>query len=173
MSTFDDLKKAVGMSLDKGQYEAKQQLEITRAQLEVQRNALNALQQDRWLQGGISQLGSSAQNGPLTSAQQLIGKQLGLSKAQLQQVYAQIGTGGNDVNPIYQPPTREAFNKDPAMKMGFTALRDLWAAKYGDDWIRVIEPGEDKAFWDTAFKRLKAGNVFECVDGWYRLEEGV
>lgn len=57
-------------------------------------------------------------------------------------------------------------NKEPAMQVSLSALRDLWAAKHGDQWTTVPQRKQGIAednYWHFAWKRLEAAGMFEII----------
>lgn len=78
-------------------------------------------------------------------------------------------------------PARAAPGPDPndiaSLKMPLSTLKDVWAAKWGDQWVTpsTMVSTEDLPFWRNAFERLRQQELFELFDlsgtVWYRLKE--
>lgn len=78
-------------------------------------------------------------------------------------------------------PARAAPAPDPndiaSLKMPLSTLKDVWAAKWGDQWVTpsTTVSTEDLPFWRNAFERLRQQELFELFDlsgtVWYRLKE--
>jgi hypothetical protein len=63
----------------------------------------------------------------------------------------------------------------PAVAASLSSLRNMWAAKFGDEWVHNLDLTTDK-FWSVALKRMVPRNMLEQMtmpDGyvWFRLLE--
>lgn len=82
---------------------------------------------------------------------------------------------------IGEQPVRAAPEPNPndiaSLKMPLSTLKDVWAAKWGDQWVTpsTMVSTEDLPFWRNAFERLRQQELFELFDlsgtVWYRLKE--
>jgi hypothetical protein len=86
----------------------------------------------------------------------------------------QYGYGQVLQKPVPPPPPMDP-NHVPAMQASLQTLCDTWAAKWGDQWVRVGELQQDE-FWMVASTRLNTNGQLESFtmkDGhaWYRLKE--
>ena len=66
-------------------------------------------------------------------------------------------------------------NKSEAFQIPLSQAVTMWQVKYGDKWFDGHQPktsiGDD--FYADVFGRLKSAELFESIDGWYRLKENV
>lgn len=82
---------------------------------------------------------------------------------------------------IGEQPVRAAPEPNPneiaSLKMPLSTLKDVWAAKWGDQWVTpsTTVSTEDLPFWRNAFERSRQQELFELFDlsgtVWYRLKE--
>lgn len=77
--------------------------------------------------------------------------------------HQQMAGARRSVDKIFDP------NESAAYKMPLSELVTLWQAKYGDMWVCKF----DSNFWVDACSRMTALGMFEKVNGWVRLKEGV
>ena len=71
----------------------------------------------------------------------------------------------NKIPPAYAYQQPEKINPvtvdDPAMQATLDELSNLWAAKFGDVWVKVEEIQDSDAFWSVAVKRLLSRGYLE------------
>ena len=81
---------------------------------------------------------------------------------------------------VYRIAKKETPNDFPALVMPLSALKALWAAKWGAEWTVPSQwrATEDSDFWVKGFNRLQQNGGFEMFDDggvaktvWYRLKE--
>lgn len=65
------------------------------------------------------------------------------------------GTFYNSSEPVYTPAI-----DSPGMKASLQELADLWAARFGDDWV-PFQSVRDDEFWHTVVERLYKKDFLE------------
>ena len=93
------------------------------------------------------------------AAQRLAGHQGLLAQNELMRSYE----AAKQRDLAIDPNTREAY------MIPMSQLVTLWRAKHGDKWIRKIED----EFWQDAYERMAAMNMFEKAFGHVRLKDDV
>lgn len=79
------------------------------------------------------------------------------------------------MNQAIKPLPRFDPNKSEAFQIPLSQAVTMWQVKHGEKWFDAHEPktpiGDD--FYADVFGRLKKAELFESIDGWYRLKENV
>ncbi len=89
-----------------------------------------------------------------------------LANSAYQNHYAQIlGRQPKVPSPPFNP------NEVPALMVSLETFRDLWAAKYGSQWVEASAALMDDEYWVQAYQRLDNNYLLESCRGWYRLKE--
>lgn len=103
-----------------------------------------------------------------------------IQAAQQQQVYggalgAQPGSTHQAYNQALKPLPRFDPNKSEAFQIPLSQAVTMWQVKHGDKWFDGYQtrPEEGKDFYADVFGRIKQAELFENIDGWYRLKENV
>ena len=97
-----------------------------------------------------------------------IGAQIGT-----QQAYNQAFNQGAQ-KPL-RPLPRFDPNKSEAFQIPLSQAVTMWQVKFGDKWFdgHQSRPEDGKDFYADVFARLRKADLFEDIDGWYRLKENV
>lgn len=79
--------------------------------------------------------------------------------------------GASTANKIKQP---ERFNPNvhEAFQVPLSHLVTMWRIRYGDEWVDA-EKSRDGSFYAHACNRLALNDMFEKINGWVRLKEGL
>lgn len=79
------------------------------------------------------------------------------------------------MNQAVKPLPRFDPNKSEAYLIPLSQAVTMWQVKHGDNWYDAHQPqtpmGDD--FYFDVFGRIKKAELFESIDGWYRLKENV
>lgn len=78
-------------------------------------------------------------------------------------------------NQTIKPLPRFDPNKSEAFQIPLSQAVTMWQVKFGDKWYDAHQPRpeEGKDFYADVFGRIKQAELFENIDGWYRLKENV
>lgn len=78
-------------------------------------------------------------------------------------------------NQTINPLPRFDPNKSEAFQIPLSQAVTMWQVKFGDKWFDAHQPRpeEGKDFYADVFGRIKQAELFENIDGWYRLKENV
>ena len=74
-----------------------------------------------------------------------------------------------------RPVPRFDPNKSEAFQIPLSQAVTMWQVKHGDKWYDAHQPRQTKGsdFYTDVFDRIQKAELFENVDGWYRLKENV
>lgn len=159
MSLFADVFKSGG------QIDAEHREQLERMQVE---GMLNAAQRriDAAMQ---SQMYGSALNTYGTGIGAQLGAQQGAQQAYNQAMQQKV------MNQAIKPLPRFDPNKSEAFQIPLSQAVTMWQVKHGEKWFDAHEPKTPIVddFYADVFGRLKKAELFESIDGWYRLKENV
>jgi hypothetical protein len=73
------------------------------------------------------------------------------------------------------PPPRFDPNTSEAFQIPLSQAVTLWKLKFGDKWFDAHQarPEVGKDFYTDVFDRIQKAELFENINGWYRLKEDV
>lgn len=155
MSLFDDVFKSGGL------IEAAHREQFERIQIEK----MMGVEQRRIDQRRIDQMTQSTlQNSALNTYGTGLGVQMGRTLAAHNQAMQQNAV----------PAARCDPNNREAYLIPLSQAVTMWQVKHGDKWYdaqRARPPIGD--FYCDVFDRIKKAELFESVDGWYRLKDNV
>lgn len=162
MGLFDDVFKSGGQ-IDE---EYRHHLEHLKAQqyMEVEQRRIDKMMQSQMYGSALNTYGTG------------IGAQLGAQHA-AQQTAQQYNQAMQQkvMNQAIKPLPRFDPNKSEAFQIPLSQAVTMWQVKHGDNWFDGHQPktsiGDD--FYADVFGRLKSAELFESIDGWYRLKENV
>lgn len=108
----------------------------------------------------------------ITAAQQQSMYSGSISGAMAAQYNSALGMGAQQPStaiPRFDP------NKSEAFQIPLSQAVTMWHVKHGDKWFdgHQSRPEDGKDFYADVFARLRKAELFENVDGWYRLKENV
>lgn len=97
-----------------------------------------------------------------------------IQAAQQQQMYNQA-MQQKVMNQAYKPEPRFDPNKSEAFQIPLSQAVTMWQVKYGDKWYDAhhARPPTGDDFYTDVFDRIKKAELFENIDGWYRLKDNV
>lgn len=88
--------------------------------------------------------------------------------AQYDKIFGQGAQKPSTTIPRFDP------NKSEAFQIPLSQAITMWKLKFGDTWYDANHPRPETGnFYDDVFDRINNAQLFEKVDGWYRLKEGV
>jgi hypothetical protein len=149
MGLFDGVFKSVGQIDEERAELLKYQQAL--ANEEIAQRRITAAQQQQVYGGSIS--------GAIGSTQQAY------NQAMQQKV----------MNQAYKPEPRFDPNTSEAFQIPLSQAVTMWQVKHGDKWYDAHQPRQTKGsdFYTDVFDRIQKAELFENVDGWYRLKENV
>lgn len=156
MSLFDDVFKSGGS------IEAARREQLERIQVEKMRG-LEQRHIDQMTQ-------STLQNSALNTYGTGLGAQMGSTQQAYNQAMQQ-----KMANQAVKPLPRFDPNKSEAYLIPLSQAVTMWQVKHGDNWYDAHELKTPMSadFYSDVFGRLKKAELFESIDGWYRLKENV
>lgn len=86
---------------------------------------------------------------------------------------AQLGSTHQAYTQAVKPLPRFDPNKSEAYLIPLSQAVTMWQVKHGDKWYDGQAPRPAEDFYSDVFGRLKKADLFESIDGWYRLKENV
>lgn len=138
---------------------AQQYMEVEKIK-EVEQRRIDAMLQSHLQNSALNTYGSSM-SGAMGSTQQAY------NKAMQQKVMNQAS------KPV--PSPRFDPNKSEAFQIPLSQAVTMWQVKHGDNWYDAHQPRPEAGmdFYTDVFYRIKKAELFESIDGWYRLKENV